>query len=122
MTTGSDGPSAAARCMSAINILAKWRTLFAGWQLGTRAKGDPESDAVSDHREVTLMLRAEVSTLVTLLQEKGVFTRLEWFEALELEARTLSKDYENRFPGVRASEHGLTIDKRALAWMKGWKP
>jgi hypothetical protein len=42
--------------VSALERLAKWRTLFAGWQLGTRPKGEPESDAVRDHREATLML------------------------------------------------------------------
>mgnify|MGYP001587156880 CR=1 FL=1 len=44
--------------MQKINRLTKWRTLFTGWQLGTRAKGDPEGDAVRDHREVTILLRA----------------------------------------------------------------
>ena len=29
------------RAMDAPNVLAKWRTLFAGWQLGTRPKGKP---------------------------------------------------------------------------------
>lgn len=50
----------------ALNRLAKWRTVFAGWQLGTRARGDPESDAVRDHREATIMLRAEVNALTAL--------------------------------------------------------
>jgi hypothetical protein len=36
----------ARRTNAALNVLAKWRGLFAGWQLGTRPKGDPESDAV----------------------------------------------------------------------------
>jgi hypothetical protein len=42
--------------MAALNRLCKWRAIFAGWQLGTRAKGDPESDAVRDHREVTILI------------------------------------------------------------------
>lgn len=37
--------------MDWLNVVCKWRSLFAGWQLGTRPKGDPESDAVRDHRE-----------------------------------------------------------------------
>ena len=61
-------------CSRAMNRLAKWRSVFAGWQLGTRQIGDPESDAVRDHREVTLLLRAEQSALVLLLIEKGIFT------------------------------------------------
>jgi hypothetical protein len=111
-----------ARTMKALNILTKWRTLFTGWQLGTRPKGDPEGDAVRDHREVTILLRAEHSALIVLLADKGVFTADEWMAALEREADLLAKDYERKFPGVRAHEDGLTIDKRALAWMKGWKP
>jgi len=110
------------RTMKALNILAKWRTLFTGWQLGTRPKGDPEGDAVRDHREATIVLRAEVSAFTGLLREKGVFTDDEWLAALEREAKELNADYERRFPGVTASETGLTIDKRALPWMKGWKP
>lgn len=110
------------RTMNALNILAKWRTLFVGWQLGTRPKGDPEGDAVRDHREVTILLRAEMSALTGLLIEKGAFTLDEWHAALESEANQLNADYERKFPGVTASLDGLTIDKRALPWMKGWKP
>lgn len=108
--------------MAALNVLTKWRTLFTGWQLGTRAKGDPEGDAVRDHRELTILLRVEVTAFTALLREKGVFTDDEWLAALEREAKLLAEDYERRFPGVRATSEGLTIDKRALAWMKGWKP
>lgn len=106
----------------ALNILAKWRVLFTGWQLGTRPKGDPEGDAVRDHREVTILLRAESSALAAVLVEKGVITPDEWLAALQREAELLNAAYERKFPGVTASETGLTIDKRALPWMKGWKP
>lgn len=110
------------RTMRALNILAKWRILFTGWQLGTRPKGDPEGDAVRDHRELTILLRAEVTAFTGLLREKGVFTDDEWLAALEREAKLLCADYERRFPGVTAHEDGLTMDKRTLPWMKGWKP
>jgi hypothetical protein len=110
------------RTMRALNVLTKWRVLFTGWQLGTRPKGDPEGDAVRDHRELTILLRAEVTALTALLREKGVFTEQEWLAALEREAELLCKDYERRFPGVSAYEGGLHMDKRALPWMKGWKP
>jgi len=33
-----------------------------------------------------------------------------------------TKDYARKFPGVTANENGLTMDKRVLPWMKGWKP
>jgi hypothetical protein len=110
------------RTWRALNILTKWRTIFAGWQLGTRPKGDPECDAVRDHRELTILLRAEVTAFTALLREKGVFTEDELLAALQREAELLNKDYERRFPGVTASMDGLTIDKRVLPWMKGWKP
>ena len=109
-----------------VNRLAKWRTLFAGWQLGTRLKGDPESDAVRDHREVTILLRAEVSALAGLLIAKGVFTSSEWQEAVGDEADMLSADYERRFPGVTAHDYGLRFDgskrDQIAGWMRGWKP
>jgi hypothetical protein len=110
------------RTMRALNILTKWRVLFTGWQLGTRPKGDPEGDAVRDHREVTILLRAEVNALIGLLLEKGAFTEAEWLAKLEGEAQHLARAYEAKFPGVTATEDGLTFDKRALPWMKGWKP
>lgn len=110
------------KTMQALNILTKWRTIFTGWQLGTRPKGDPECDAVLDHRELTILLRAEVTAFTALLREKGVFTDDEWLAALQREAELLNADYERRFPGVTAHEDGLTMDERVLPWMKGWKP
>ena len=109
----------------ALNRLAKWRTLFTGWQLGTRPKGDPEGDAVRDHREVTILLRAESSALIGLLTAKELITAQEWETALTQEANLLNGDYERRFPGVRATDDGLVMDPRtieAAGWMKGWKP
>ena len=56
--------------MDKINRLTKWKMVFAGWQLGTRPVGDPECDAVRDHREVTILLRAEITTLLALSLRK----------------------------------------------------
>lgn len=111
--------------MGALNRLAKWRAHYAGWQLGTRLKGDPESDAVRDHREVTILLRAEVSALAGLLLRKGVITEAEWHAALEREANDLSRAYSRRWPGVTATDDGLSVNLRQVeraGWMKGWKP
>lgn len=109
--------------LGALNRLAKWRTLLTGWQLGTRPKGDPEGDAVRDHREQSLILRCEATALTGLLMRKGVITAEEFDAAVEREAIELSHDYERRFPGVTATDTGLTIDlARAASWMKGWKP
>jgi hypothetical protein len=108
---------------TALNILGKWRSVFAGWQLGTRTTDDPECQAVRDHREVTILLRAEVNALLNLLVKKGVFTAEEWEDALEPEALQLAKDYEAKFPGMRATIYGIQYDAALAAQtMKGWKP
>jgi len=111
--------------MQALNRVAKWRTLFAGWQLGTRPKGDPECDAVRDHRELTILLRVEQSALVGVLIRKGIINPHEWEAALEDEANQLDDDYQVKFPGVRATDDGLVMNLReieAAGWMKTWKP
>lgn len=105
-----------------INRLAKWRVLFAGWQLGTRLKGDPELEAVVHHRELSILLRAEVNAVTGLLISKGVFTQREFSEALADEAEALDRDYRKRFPGVRSDDNGLLFDQRAAETMRGWKP
>lgn len=107
------------------NRLAKWRMVFAGWQLGTRAKGDPEGDAVRDQREGQLLLRAEVTALVGLMMKKGVFTIDEYMEEYSDEARLLCEQLEKRFPGFTATDYGMEIDMRvaeAHGTTKGWKP
>lgn len=103
---------------TALNRLAKWRAIFAGWQLGTRVESDPECQAVRDHREITLMLRVEVIALVTLLVDKGVITTKEWDVYRELEVAKQEADLEERFPGAEATDFGMSIDlERAEAWM-----
>lgn len=111
------------RSRRALERLAKWRMIFTGWQLGTRSKTDPEAQAVRDHREVTMFLRAEATALVGLLIKKGVFTEEEWGTALADEADELSRSYEKRFPGAKATDEGISIDTtKALEWMKDWRP
>lgn len=109
--------------MPNLNRLGKWRNLLTGWQLGTRPKGDPEGDAVRDHREATLIQRAELSALSQLLIDKGVFTPQEHCDEIERQADLLSTALEARFPGIRATDHGLEIDMaQAVQTMRGWKP
>jgi hypothetical protein len=108
--------------LKALNKLAKWRTVFAGWQLGTRAKGDPECDAVRDHREVTILMRAELNAFTGILLRKGVFSEAEWAAALSEEAVLLDKDYEAKFPGITTSEAGTHYTAQAAETMKGWRP
>ena len=104
--------------MRALNRLAKWRQILAGWQLGTRLKGDPEGDAVRDHREVTLILRAEVSALAALLIDKGVIAEDEWDRHLAIEARRLDLALQKQFPGATANDHGMELDAKLVQpWM-----
>ena len=109
--------------LAKINRLAKWRGHFAGWQLGTRATNDVESQAVRDHREVTILLRAEVSALAGLLLEKGVFTQKELQDAIGREADLLAMSYEARWPGAHAGDDGMHYNvERAMVWMQHWRP
>lgn len=106
----------------ALNRLGKWRKIFAGWQLGTRDDKDPEAAALRDHREATLILRAEVTALTNLLITTGVLKEQELQIAVAEEADHLSKQLEKLFPGFRAVDDGIVMDPRAAETTKGWKP
>lgn len=109
----------------ALNRLAKWRTILTGWQLGTRPKGDPEGDAVRDLQEFRLLIRVEVSSLTRILISKGIMTEDEWYEAVEYDALLLDEAMAQRFPGVRSTDDGLTMNPAEInraGWMRGWKP
>lgn len=106
-----------------INRVAKWRTVFTGWQLGTREKGDPEGDAVRDHRELTLLLRIEVQALTALMIKKGVFSEREFGLQVIEEAEFFDKQLEKRFPGFRATDDGMQMTMpEAAETMRGWRP
>jgi len=106
-----------------MNILCKWRSVFAGWQLGTRPNTDPECQAVRDHREVTLLLRAECSAIAGILIENGLVTAEEFTVRVGREAELLSLALEDRFPGFKATEFGITMQAdKAAQTMKGWRP
>lgn len=104
--------------------LGKWRTLLAGWQLGTRVKGDPECDAIRDHREATLMLRVELSAVTALLIKKGVFTVEEFAAQIETEAYLDDQLMMQKFPGWESTDQGLAVVdiEKANQLMRGWKP
>jgi hypothetical protein len=72
--------------MSTLKRLGKWRKIFVSWQLGTRSDTDSEAKALADHREATMLLRAESSAFVRLLIGKGVFTDSEWSNAEVIKA------------------------------------
>lgn len=108
---------------AALNRLAKWRTIFTGWQLGTRSSTDPEAQAVRDHRELTILMRAELNALVQMLVAKQVFTVQEFTDQLDIEAEHLSKQYEHKFPGCRATDIGIDIDVAKFAETSAhWRP
>jgi hypothetical protein len=104
-----------------LHILTRWRTVFAGWQLGTRDMQDPECQALRDHRELGLILRAEMSALASLLINKGVITEDEWWDALADSAADLNGVMERRFPGFKATPSGMDVDvKLAAETTRGW--
>lgn len=91
------------------NRLCKWRTLFAGWVLGTRSDTDPRAAGMRDLQEVRLLLRAEVSALTNMLVAKGVCTTEEITAAVADECEYLNEAMAGRFPGIRATDDGLDI-------------
>jgi len=110
------------RYVAAMNRIAKWRQPFCSWQLGSRLKGDPECDAVRDHREATILQRVELTAVTKLLIDKGVFTMEEFQKGMIDECALLEQDYQKKFPGMQATDIGIQYDQRAAETMKNWKP
>ena len=98
-----------ASLMAALEKLTKWRKFFAGWQLGTRPDSDGESKAVRNHREATILLRAELTALAGLLVSKNLITQAEFAAALEKEAAQLDRDYAAAYPGWSSTPDGLSM-------------
>jgi hypothetical protein len=108
---------------SILEKLCKWRSVFAGWQLGTRPDSDPECKAVRDHREVTMLMRAELNALTQLLINHKVFSQNEFSDQVAVEAGLLDKQYEEKFPGFSTTEYGVVINPQvARETTKGWRP
>lgn len=100
---------------AAMNRLAKWRSTFTGWQLGTRSDKDPESLAVRDHREGTLMARIEISAIAKLLIDKGVFTADDLRTQMVVEADAMHVMLEKKFPGFKAMDYGMSLSMPEVA-------
>jgi hypothetical protein len=110
------------RYSRAINRLAKWRSVFAGWQLGTRPDTDPECQAVRDKFNTMISLRVEVNALTALLVRKGVITEAEFMTQMIDECEFMHEVYERRFPGFRATDDGMHLElPLAAETMRGWK-
>lgn len=108
---------------ASLHRLTRWHTVFAGWQLGTRPADDPECAAVRDHRDSTMVMRAELTALTRLCLAGGPFTEEQYLNAVAVEADFLSESYEQRFPGFKATDEGLVIDPALAAQtMRGWRP
>lgn len=106
-----------------VQRLCKWRVVFTGWQLGTRANSDPEAAAVRDHRELTMLLRAEVNAQTAILIKAGVCTAEEYAAQFEAQSEDLCREYERRFPGFKASDVGMNVNiEIARDTMRGWRP
>jgi hypothetical protein len=106
------------RTRAALNKVARWRTIYAGWQLGTRPDTDPETRAVRDHRDLSTLLRIDATALASLLIDKGVFTEQEWLAMQERAAMQLDEDLERKFPGARTTDIGVQFYDmdRAMEW------
>ena len=94
---------------AALEKLTKWRKFFASWQLGTVPASDGRYKAVANHRETTILLRAENSALITLLIAKGLIADAEWSAALEEEATRLDLLYADHYPGWESTPDGLSM-------------
>ena len=106
---------------AAMNRLAKWRVVFCGWFMGTRPDTDQQAKAYKDLIERTLLMRAELSAVNRILVEKEIVGASELMDYIEEEAAELEKILELRFPGYKASEHGIDIDvELARKTSEGW--
>jgi hypothetical protein len=104
-----------------LNRLCKWRTVLVGRLLGTRPDSDPQTQGYRDLIDKMLVLRVEVTALTRLLLQNGIITEEGFKVAVEDEADMLEKDYQKRFPGVRATDTGLDIDiVKFRETTKGW--
>lgn len=147
------GDSLAERLNKALNRFVKWRSVLAGWQLGTRALDEGgELAAVRDHldailplqvelaalrrvlrvdsalckdaadlepknvlegvrahRMTTLILRAEMNALISMLVKDRVITTEQFQSAMLDELVLAEQDMERRFPGARATDEGMRL-------------
>jgi hypothetical protein len=95
------------------NKLAKWRTFFTSWQVGTRLFNDHECKALRNQYEMYILMRADINALTGLLIKKGVFSAEEFTEALITETKQLDHMYEENYPGFSTSLDGLHMQMPA---------
>lgn len=95
---------------AALNRLCKWRSVLAGWHLGTRSADAPGVQAMRDLQDFRLVMRAEMNAITELMIQKGIFTKAEYDAALALAADECELDLQRSFPGYRATDAGMDIN------------
>lgn len=94
---------------AAADRLCKWRTVYAGWRLGTRSKEDGQSQYTRDLHEMLLLLRAEVSALTFAVRELAL-PEERLFELFLQEYTELDRLQSEKFPGFKSHQYGIDID------------
>jgi hypothetical protein len=107
---------------AALNRLAKWRSVLTGRILGTRPLDDPPTQGFRDIFEKLLILRAELTALTQVLADRRLLERDELASAIAAEAVWLADEYAKKFPGMTATDDGITLTAEAAETMKGWPP
>jgi len=78
---------------------------------------------VRDHRETTMLLRAEVTTLTRILLEANIIKKEELAQIMTEEMQYLDKAYEKKFPGFTTSLDGVHMDiQKCAETTRGWRP
>lgn len=114
----------ARRLDAALQKFTKWRAVFAGWQLGTMSIENETCRAVRDHRELTMLMRAELNAFIALGVKKNLFTMEDWQAEVLDQVQHLDKAYERKFPGFRTQAYGVEIYNPQLAadTTRHWAP
>jgi hypothetical protein len=110
------------------NRLTQWKRILTARMLGVNTLSGPRYlnmpanvQAVADLFEEVLTLRAENNSLVQLLIAKGAFTSDQWTNRCAVESHKLADAIEKTFPGMRATDDGITMDAAvAQKTMANW--
>lgn len=100
--------------------LQRWPFGVVGEFLGKRSSVDPQGRAARRWIRRLLNTQAEQLALTAVLMDKGLFSPEEYERALQRAARQLCRELEEAFPGIKADENGVTIDREAIETMKDW--
>jgi hypothetical protein len=118
MSDSTPIPDPNTEAMSALTRLGNWKAILATWQLGTKAKGSPTSDAVRHHREATLKNSAMLEALLGVLISKGVITTDEFYTTIPMAVEAACSGLEHQFPGVKVTDKGIEVDRSiANVWL-----